>query len=226
MGKAGRLACILTPWALTVASFICLLLVELGGWRTHSPELNSLYFFQADFTGLDVSAASTLANTTTLTLALAKAQSRGRLVKLYQIHLRNYCSANGSNASTSTIDYCAPRHATFYFDPVEVWGLNATNQTASSTNNDDDNANANNPISSEVDNVKNSTESLETEVLGRSGREAMDAYRRVVNWMDIAYRISFWSTLATLCCGKIAIFSRWGSALTWVFSIVRFLVSS
>ena len=118
MGKAGRIACIFTPWALTVASFICLILVELGGWRTHSTELNSLYFFQANFTGLDVSSAGDLANTTTLTLALQEAQSTGRLANLYQIHLRNYCSANGTDANT--IDYCAPRHSTFYFDPVAV----------------------------------------------------------------------------------------------------------
>lgn len=38
--------------------------------------------------------------------------------------------------------------------------------------------------------------------------------------MWIAYQISTWTTLATMVVGILAIFSRWGSLLTWVLSFV------
>lgn len=33
MGKGGRIVCIATPMLLTIASFICLILIELSGWN-------------------------------------------------------------------------------------------------------------------------------------------------------------------------------------------------
>ena len=213
MGKAGRVACIVTPWALTIASFVCLILLELGGYNKNSTELNSLYFFKANFTGLNISSANDLANTTTLTVALEEAKNSGKLASLYEVHLWNYCSAN-STSSNGTIDFCSDRHANYYFDPVEVWGLNATTQTASSTVSGD------NPISSAVNTAKNNTEAFENKILGKSGKEALDAYRHVAKWMFIAYEVSFWTTLATIVCGFLAIFSRIGSFFTWLFSFV------
>ncbi|KAK4547170.1 hypothetical protein LTR36_001391 [Oleoguttula mirabilis] len=211
MGKAGRIACIFTPWALTIASLVCLVMVELAGWNSGME--TSLYFFEADFTNLTVSSASTLDNTTTLTLALEAAKSEDLLESVYQIHLWNYCSASSSNG---TIDACSKRQSEYYFDPVEVWGLNSTTVTsATSTTTSSDNA-----VESKISTLKNSTEALETEILGKSGREALDAYKHVAKWMFIAYEVSFWTTLATILCGILAIFSRWGSLLTWLFSVV------
>lgn len=46
MGKLGRIACIATPMALTIASLICLLLVFLGGINKSDSTLNGLYFFK------------------------------------------------------------------------------------------------------------------------------------------------------------------------------------
>ena len=46
MGKAGRIACIFTPYVLTVASLICLILVGLGCTNKNSSSLNNLYFFR------------------------------------------------------------------------------------------------------------------------------------------------------------------------------------
>jgi hypothetical protein len=52
MGKAGRVACIITPMALTVASLVCLLLVMIGqlGSNNKAPSTSlgqDLYFFKA-----------------------------------------------------------------------------------------------------------------------------------------------------------------------------------
>ncbi|KAK5126744.1 hypothetical protein LTR85_009678 [Meristemomyces frigidus] len=212
MGKAGRIACIFTPWALTIASFVCLIMVELSGWNTGME--SSLYFFEADFTNLTVSSASSAENTTTLTLALEAAQTENLLADVYQIHLWNYCSAN-SSSTNGTVDYCSKRQSEYYFDPVEVWGLNSTTATSATSTSSSDNA-----VESEISTLKNNTEALENKILGKSGREALDAYKHVAKWMFIAYEVSFWTTLATIVCGILAIFSRWGSLLTWLFSVV------
>lgn len=39
------------------------------------------------------------------------------------MYLWNYCSWNGNDRYS----YCSPRQAEFWFNPVEVWGLNGTN---------------------------------------------------------------------------------------------------
>ncbi|KAK5135104.1 hypothetical protein LTR08_005629 [Meristemomyces frigidus] len=214
MGKAARAACIFTPWALTIASLVCLAMINLAGWRTSTS--SSLYFFQANFTNLTVSSASTLENTTALTLALEQAETDNTIENLYQIHLWNYCS---SGTDGSEIKNCSARHSDFYFDPVEVWGLNATAAATSATSTDS----SDNAIESGIASLKNSTKTLENKILGKSGTEALDAYKHVAKWMFIAYEVSFWSTIATIVCGILAIWSRWGSLLTSIFSIVSTL---
>ncbi|KAL9626963.1 MAG: hypothetical protein Q9204_006907, partial [Flavoplaca sp. TL-2023a] len=54
MGKAGRFACIFTPMALTIASLICLIIVGLGGTNKNNSTYNSLYFFRANTTDINV----------------------------------------------------------------------------------------------------------------------------------------------------------------------------
>jgi hypothetical protein len=46
MGKASRLACIIVPEALSVASLICLLLVFLAGLNKNDPNLRALDYFR------------------------------------------------------------------------------------------------------------------------------------------------------------------------------------
>ena len=46
MGKASRLACIIVPEALSVASLICLLMVFLAGLDKSNSDLRSLYYFK------------------------------------------------------------------------------------------------------------------------------------------------------------------------------------
>jgi hypothetical protein len=49
MGKLGRIACIATPMALTIASLICLLFVFLGGINKDDGTLRGLYFFKVRY---------------------------------------------------------------------------------------------------------------------------------------------------------------------------------
>lgn len=51
MGKAGRVACIFTPYVLTIASLICIIFVGLGCTKSSSNTLNDLYFMRVSFFG-------------------------------------------------------------------------------------------------------------------------------------------------------------------------------
>lgn len=46
MGKVGRIACIATPMALSLAAWICLILVFLGNWNKSDGNLTSIYFMK------------------------------------------------------------------------------------------------------------------------------------------------------------------------------------
>lgn len=210
MGKAGRIFCIATPMALTIASFICLILIQLSGWS--SPSLSDYYFVQANFTNLNIAGASKTANSTTLTAALQHAKDSGALAQVYQIHLWNYCT----ETTNGTAVKCSDKTSGFVFDPVDVWQLNYTATTTGATAT----STASNAAQSAINNLKANATALEHQVLGDAGSKALDAYRSVAHWMFIAYTISFWTTLATVLFGFLAIFSRWGSFLTWIASLV------
>jgi hypothetical protein len=46
MGKAGRIACIFSPMALTIAALVTLVLVGLGGTNKGDSTLEKYYFFK------------------------------------------------------------------------------------------------------------------------------------------------------------------------------------
>lgn len=227
MGKAGRAACILTPWLLTVASLVCVVLIEVSGWSQGSDHhegdhhwrksvknhLGDLYFFEANFTNLTIPAAHDQHNSS-LSQALQVAKDSDMLADVYQIHLWNYCSANDTNG---TIDYCSGRHAKFYFDIVDVWNLNLTDLSGASTGSDD----SDNALEEAINNAQDNVDDFEDDLLGKSAKDALEAYKKASKWMFIVYQVSLWTTVATLVCSIFALFSRFGSFFTWLFSLVR-----
>jgi hypothetical protein len=163
-----------------------------------------------------VSGASTLENATTLSSALELAQQNNALEDVYEVHLWNYCwsDADGSNAQ------CSDRHANFYFDLIEVWGLNA-----STPNNPSRPSNTNNPLQDAAAQVRNQTQEFQRELLGDAGDDAYNAYRRVARAMFILYGVAFITELATVILSIFAIFSRWGSLFTWIFSFASSVIT-
>ena len=57
-----------------------------------------------------------------LNTLLVNAQKTLKLQDYYTVYLENYCSWNGNDKYT----FCSPRQTEFWFNPVEVWGLNGT----------------------------------------------------------------------------------------------------
>ncbi|KAF2437026.1 integral membrane protein [Tothia fuscella] len=140
MGKAGRICAIATPMVLTVASLLCLLVVFLGGLNKGDPNLRSLYYFKADTTEFQKNYTSAIKDIPftnaddKLRNLITKLQSSAKssdLADVYTVYLWNYCSGSKDNSTSGGVKLtqCSSRKAQFWFNPVEVWGLNGTGVT-------------------------------------------------------------------------------------------------
>ncbi|KAL8704281.1 MAG: hypothetical protein Q9201_002560 [Fulgogasparrea decipioides] len=131
MGKAGRVACIATPMLLTLASLICLIIVALGGTNKSNATLNKYYFFRANTIDINVKPSDLNIPSNPLTDAIinqttSAAKDALDVKDFYHVSLWNYCSGDFDNGKDK-ITYCSPHKNQFWFNPVEVWGLNNTN---------------------------------------------------------------------------------------------------
>lgn len=208
MGNRGRTLCVFTPMLLTAAAFVCLFLTGIGGFLNEkhgaagnyedNGPMTSLWFLRADFSNLNFDhAPESQAN---LTASLREAQKN--LDKEYRIFLWDYCKTqDGSHF------WCSGRYPEGYFDPVEVWDLNVSLPGSNSS------SSGANPA------TINATD-LNDEALGSAAVHALDAYRKAGHWLSVAYGFALWSALATLFCGCFGFFSRWGSFITWIISLV------
>jgi len=127
MVNAGRIACISTPFVLSIASLICIILVFLAGTSKNNTSLDNIYFFQGDLSNFTADPSTdiipgTNADNELLNTGLKQAKEDLKLKDIYQIYLWNYCAG----ATDKPYEYCSPKKAYFWFNPVEVWGLNNT----------------------------------------------------------------------------------------------------
>lgn len=121
--------------ALTIASLVCLIIVGLGGTNRNNSAYNNLYFFRANTTNINIDPSLIDLPSNPLTDKLLDATTetvkKALDVKdIYHISLWNYCSGDGKTNSTGgvsdSINFCSPHKNQFWFNPVEVWGLNNT----------------------------------------------------------------------------------------------------
>lgn len=187
---------------LTLASFVCILLINLGGYSKGSSTLNDLYFFEANFSDFTSNSSSSILST-----ILEAARESGDIADVYHINLWNYC--NGT--SNGTISYCSDRHVNFWFNPISVWNIDGlVNSTASELG-----------VSSLVSDLSSSNiTALEDEVLDSSTRKALKTYQTVSKWMFAAYFAALWVLVATIVIGCFAVCTRFLGFITWLFSIV------
>ncbi|KAJ9661110.1 hypothetical protein H2201_006661 [Coniosporium apollinis] len=203
MGKLTRFACIITPMALTIASLVCLVMVFMGGLNKSSPTLSSLYFFKADTSAFTANPSIVDVPGTDiddkLVQAFKNSAAGASMSDFYTIHLWNYCSGK-KDASTGaeTIEFCSPRQASYWFNPVEVWKLDGAAAGAD---------------------VK-----LDDYIPGDL-KKGLDTYAKVVKWMFALYVIALCATAAEIVIGILAIFSRWGSFVTTILSTATTLLT-
>lgn len=127
MVQIGRVACIFTPFALTIASLVCIVLVFIAGSKQKNTALDDLYFFRADLSNFTSNPSTDLIPGTSVDDSLLKtgldeAKKALNLKDYYTIYLWNYCAWDGKDQYS----YCSPKQAEFWFNPVDVWGLNGT----------------------------------------------------------------------------------------------------
>ncbi|KIA75748.1 hypothetical protein HK57_00483 [Aspergillus ustus] len=204
MGKAGRFVCIFTPYVLTIAALICLIVVGLGSTDNGTNSLRDLYFFRADLTNLNGSSAiqSTVGSVLDdlnisvddgdISSALEEVQKYFNIPDFYNIGLLGYCEGNVTD-SNYRVSNCSSPKAEFWFDPVSVWNL--------------DTLGLENALPDKVD-------------------DALNVYRNVSKWMFVAYVIAFAATALELLLGVTAIFSRWGSCVTTLIALAAFLFTA
>ena len=197
MGKAGRFACIFTPMALTIASLVCLVLVGLGGTNSGNDYFNSLYFFRANASdiNIDPKLINLPSNAVTDKLvdgATETVKNALDVKDIYHVHLWNYCDGdivnNGTDKATSDkITKCSSHETYFWFNPVDVWGLNNT----------------------KID-----------QVFSKELRAGLKAYQKASKWMSICYIVALIATVVEILVGFLALFSRIGSLVTTIVSCV------
>lgn len=219
MGKAARIGCIFTPLLLTIASFACLGAVVIGG-LSHSTR-NGLWFFEANFARLNFERADS--SMSSLTNALRSAKDAGHLAPEYTVYFDSYCLPN---LRTNTVSYCSGYYPDGYFDVFSVWDLNS-NSTGSSKSSSSGvsggptkSATKISSLEQEKDNLSNAVSNTEEQIAGKAAYLAIKSYADASQWMRTAYRISLWTGIGTVLCSILAMFSRWGSFLTWAVSLV------
>lgn len=181
MVNAGRVACITTPFILSLGALVCLVLVFLAGTFDRNKTVDDLYFLKIDLRNLTL-ATGTSNNpdsSSSLTLlggALHAAKQNLGMQDYYTIYLRSYCGWNGDD----TYANCTSPKSYFWFNPVKVWGLNNTGTA--------------------VD-----------DYLPKRFTDGLDTYHAASKAMFVMYVAALSATAATLVVGVSAIFSRWGS---------------
>ena len=185
--------------AFTIASLVCLIIVGLGGTNKNNSTYNSLYFFRANTSDINVDPSIINLPSNELTDKIIGEQSGAVKTALdikdfYHVSLWNYCSGDFSTNSTGgvhdRVTYCSPRQNQFWFNPVEVWGLNNTGVDQF--------------ISDEL-------------------RNGLDTYKTVAKWMFICYLVALIATVVEILVGFLALFSRLGSLVTTIVSTVSSL---
>lgn len=207
MVNAGRVACIFTPFVVTLVSLACLIFVFLGGAKDRNSTLDDLYFakvswsmlstaghtdvFEVDLTNLTSSSSANLAhaatgtNLTNLAAALQVAKQEKGLSDYYTIYLQGYCQWNGNDVYAN----CSSPKFMFDFNITDIWGLDL-----------------------------NTTGVSIDALLGKGLKDSLDAYNKVSKAMSVMYVAAAAGLALTVLVGISAIFSRWGSFCTMFFA--------
>ncbi|OAX77373.1 hypothetical protein ACJ72_08331, partial [Emergomyces africanus] len=191
MGKGGRIACIFTPYLLTIGALVCLILVGLGMTKSSAP-LNSIYFVKADLKDADFDSTGLPQDLFPFTKSLQQADGEGDLHDFYLIGLWNHCYGEYENGQYKIIK-CTDRKAKYWFNPVDEWDLDEYL--------DDNDQDADKFLPASLD-------------------KGLSAYRKVASWMFIAFVVTFVATAVELLLGISAVFSRWGSLVVTIVSAV------
>jgi hypothetical protein len=124
--------------AFSIASLILLIAVGLGGTNKNNDGLNNLYFFRANTS--DIRPDADIVDVPSfisryLNVSEADGSNNTVVKDFYHVSLWNYCAGDLRRDRTfnkyepsesDDVTECSKRQAQFWFNPVEVWGLDGT----------------------------------------------------------------------------------------------------
>jgi hypothetical protein len=197
----GRFVCVALPFALTVCSLICILIVMLAGVTNHNLDMfevntknlsissNSLEnlenLFKRDLSHLTSAALenANAANTAATSGINITAADLG-LADIYKVSLWNYCYQTGSNTTCTKAKF--------------GWASAALNTTA-------------------IESLASSTTGVKV-TLPKELTTSLKTFTVFSKWTDVVYIIAFITCVVELFFGIFAICSRAGSCLTFLVS--------
>jgi len=197
----GRFVCVALPFALTVCSLICILIVMLAGVTNHNLDM-----FEVNTKNLSISSNSLqnlenlvkrdLSHLTSAALENANAANTAAtaginitaadlgLADKYKVSLWNYCYETGSNTTCTKAKF--------------GWASSALNTTA-------------------IESLASSTTGVKV-TLPKELTASLKTFTVFSKWTDVVYIIAFITCVVELFFGIFAICSRAGSCLTFLVS--------
>lgn len=227
MGKAGRVACIITPYALTIASIICIIMVGLGCTQANSKTLDNLYFIRVSFGQFSQPAEHATNHTSLLQADLQHVSSTGtKTTQQIESILADHGITNiGASQVSNVISQLEGDSSLKDFYDVGLWGY----CDGDVTNNNYDTTWCSKPKSMfyfDPLRVWGLNNKLLKQELPSDYGKMMKIYKAVSKWMFIAYVLAFVTTAVEILVGFFAICSRWGSCVTTLFALVAFLFTT
>lgn len=197
----GRFVCVALPFALTVCSLICILIVMLAGVTNHNLDM-----FEVNTKNLSISSNSLanlenlvkrdLSHLTSAALENANAANAAAtsginitaadlgLADKYKVSLWNYCYQTGSNTTCTKAKF--------------GWASSALNTTA-------------------IESLASTTTGVKV-TLPKELTASLKTFTVFSKWTDVVYIIAFITCVVELFFGIFAICSRAGSCLTFLVS--------
>jgi len=193
--------CIAMPMVLTGISLILLLVVFLGGLNKGDSNLSSLYYFKADTSNFKETFNSTDGLLSKLDIPGTKLDDK----------LKNFLTQLSSSNSKNKLQ-----------DVYEVYLWNYCSGDIIKGNSSNVKLTYCSPRKAQFwfdpVTVWGLNGTGVQNLLPKELNNGLNIYKKVSQWMFVAYAIAFWVTASSIVVGLLGICSRWGSCLTTIVS--------
>ncbi|PQE24372.1 SUR7 protein [Rutstroemia sp. NJR-2017a BVV2] len=214
---AGRFLCVGVPFALTLASLVCLMIATLAGVTDKSLDL-----FQVNTTNLSISTSSIV----NLENGLRKKSITDlTIAALNPSTVTSSASASASSAIASALGTDGASNITASelgladSYKVSLWAYCATTGKNTTCTKAKFNWAASALNTTNIDSLTSTTSAVGSNAtLPSEVKSSLHTFIVVSKWTQIVYIIAIVATAAELILGIFAIFSRAGSCLTWIIS--------
>jgi hypothetical protein len=230
MAHTGRIACIFTPYLLTIASLVCIVIVGLGCVKATSGALGNVYFIRVSFQFPH--------------FALFEAELSTQCLCYDKVNLQNITS-NGTKSITEIEDILGEHNVTDIdaegisdivsriqdnstskdFYQIGLWGY-CDGYVSNGNYNLTDCSKPKSDFYFDPLSVWGLNNDSVLDKLPNGYHKFSKTYKAVIRWMSIAYILAFVTTILEIAVGIFAVWSRWSSCVTTLFAVLAFLFTT